>query len=89
MRTIIASCIGSERVSEPYFRAAGAQQIIAGCHRAPRRTPKKNDRTGKRTPEMAKKRKGEQKDSKKTPKSSKTIKTFAEPKKKFLSVPYT
>jgi hypothetical protein len=34
LRTIIASCIGSERVSEPYCRAAGAQQIRAECNRA-------------------------------------------------------
>jgi hypothetical protein len=70
-------------------RLAGDQSMMQSSQDP--RNAKKNTRTGKRTPERAKKRKGELK-KQKTQKNAKTqkhktIKTFAGPKKTFLSVP--
>jgi hypothetical protein len=91
LRTIIASCIGSGRVSEPNCRAAAAQQIRAGCNRATtRRTRKISARTGKN------KRPRWQKNArvKKTAKNAKTQKTqrnnkkhLPTPKKRFYPGP--
>jgi hypothetical protein len=74
-------------------RLAGDQSMMQSSQ-DPRNAKKNNTRTGKRAPERAKKRKGEQKTRKnqKNAKNAKkqkhkTIKIFAGPKKTFLSVP--
>jgi hypothetical protein len=77
LRSIIASCIGSGRVSEPNCRAAGAQQIRAGRNRTTIRVkPKKSREQVKKRPRK-KKHAGnnkKRKNAKKRKKPGKTIK---------------
>jgi hypothetical protein len=81
LRTFIASCIGSGRVSGPNCRAAAAQQIRAGCNRAmTRRTLKTSARTGKKNARDAKK-KPRVKKQQKTQKTQRNNKNTCRPPK--------
>jgi hypothetical protein len=75
---IIASCIGSGQISGPNRRAAGAQQIGAGCQSS-------SDSRNPQTPlERTKTHTNEQKNAMNR---KKTEKTFADPKKRFYPYP--
>jgi hypothetical protein len=80
LRNIMASYIGSRRVSEGNCRAAGTQQIRAAIGLRPAERPKRHPN---KTRPRAQKRKEQQKIKKR----KKTIKTFGDPKNPFLSVP--